>query len=83
MKHLFDELIERLGFSRQQVFWFERSSEAASFAEDMAREGDLILVKGSQGMRMERVSEKLLFDPVEAPYFLCRQSSEWKAKSSE
>lgn len=83
MKHLFDELIERFGFSRQQVFWFERSSEAASFVEDMAREGDLILVKGSQGMRMERVSERLLFDPIEAPYFLCRQSSEWKAKSSE
>lgn len=83
MKYLFDELIERFGFSRQQVFWFERSGEAASFAEDMAQEGDLILVKGSQGIRMERVSEKLLFDPVEAPYFLCRQSLEWKAKSSE
>lgn len=79
MKHLFDELIGR-GFSRQHLFWFERSSEAALFAENVAREGDLILVKGSQGMRMERVSEKLLFDPVEAPYFLCRQSPEWGAK---
>ena len=79
MKHLFDELIGR-GFSRQYLFWFERSSEAALFAENVARDGDLILVKGSQGMRMERVSEKLLFDPVEAPYFLCRQSPEWEAK---
>ena len=80
MKYLFDELIGR-GFSRQHLFWFERSDEAAMFAESLVREGDLILVKGSRGMRMEWVSEKLLFDPAEAPYFLCCQSPEWKAKS--
>jgi len=79
MKHLFDELIER-GLSRQQVFWFEQSSEAALFAESLVKEGDLVLVKGSRGMRMEWVSEKLLFDSAEAPYFLCCQSPEWKAK---
>lgn len=79
MKFLSEELIQR-GLSKQDVFWFERSSEAATFAESLVREGDLILIKGSRGMRMEWISEKLLFDPVEAPYFLCCQSPEWKAK---
>lgn len=79
MRHLFEALIQE-GLSRQHVFWFEQSSEAASFAENSVQEGDLVLVKGSRGMRMEWVSEKLLFDSTEAPYFLCCQSPEWKAK---
>ncbi len=79
MKFLFEELIQR-GLSKQDVSWFEQSSEAVIFAESLAREGDLILIKGSRGMRMEWISEKLLFDPIEAPYFLCCQSPEWRAK---
>ncbi|MBP6889017.1 MAG: UDP-N-acetylmuramoyl-tripeptide--D-alanyl-D-alanine ligase [Candidatus Moranbacteria bacterium] len=79
MKCLFNELIAQ-GFSRQQISWFERSGEAALFVESLAQEGDLVLVKGSRGMRMEWVSEKLLFDPIEAPHFLCCQSPEWKKK---
>ncbi len=79
MRYLYEELLIQ-GFSRQHLSWFEQSSEASLFAEKVVQEGDLVLVKGSQGMRMEWVSEKLLFDPVEAPHFLCRQSLAWKAK---
>ena len=79
MKHLHDELI-RQGFDIGNMAWFERSDEAAVFVEQSIREGDLVFVKGSRGMRMEWISEKLLFDPTEAPYFLCCQSAEWKQR---
>ena len=48
---------------------------------DMVRPGDLILIKGSQGMRMEIITEQLLVDPRIASELLCRQSSAWRQKS--
>lgn len=39
---------------------------------------DVILVKGSQGIRMEKVVEKLLKDPSQAPKLLVRQDLRWK-----
>lgn len=79
MRGLQAVLIEQ-GESPDQVFWFERSDEAAIFAASRVAEGDLILVKGSRGMRMEWISEKLLFDSSEAPHFLCCQSPDWRER---
>jgi UDP-N-acetylmuramoyl-tripeptide--D-alanyl-D-alanine ligase len=44
------------------------------------QKGDLVLVKGSQGMRMEKIVEKLIVDGSKAHELLCRQNSEWKKK---
>ncbi len=67
------------GFSSKQLFWFPSPMEAGDFAEGFVRSGDVVLVKGSQGVRMELVVEQLLAQPDLAPTMLCRQNPIWKA----
>jgi UDP-N-acetylmuramoyl-tripeptide--D-alanyl-D-alanine ligase len=48
------------GVSRAQTKVFASSEEAAKFLADFIAPGDLLLVKGSRGVKMERIVESLL-----------------------
>jgi len=48
------------GVPRAQTKFFPLSSEAAKFLAELIAPGDLLLVKGSRGVKMERVVEALL-----------------------
>ncbi len=54
--------------------------EAAAIVQQLIREGDLILIKGSQGMRMERIVQEIMLRPEQSPQLLVRQSARWLAK---
>jgi UDP-N-acetylmuramoyl-tripeptide--D-alanyl-D-alanine ligase len=47
------------GFPRERAKFFENSQEAAKFLVDFVTRGDLLLLKGSRGTRMERVLEAI------------------------
>lgn len=47
------------GMSKDHVFSFATSEEAAEKIPSLIQEGDLVLVKGSRGLKTERVVEKL------------------------
>jgi UDP-N-acetylmuramoyl-tripeptide--D-alanyl-D-alanine ligase len=68
------------GLSEKNILQFENSQEAGKFLENVIQEGDIILVKGSQSMRMERIVEELMAHPEKASELLVRQDPQWKAK---
>ena len=46
--------------SKIEVFWFENSEEAKKYIKKMIQKGDLILVKGSRAMEMERIIKGII-----------------------
>jgi UDP-N-acetylmuramoyl-tripeptide--D-alanyl-D-alanine ligase len=61
----------------KNIFQFEESREAGKFMEGIIREGDVILIKGSQSIRMERTVEELMEHPENKDKLLVRQDEEW------
>jgi len=65
------------GMSDLNVFHFAGPAEAGKFLQERLRRGDIILVKGSQGMRMEKIVKELMAEPLRADELLVRQGPEW------
>ena len=74
-----DSAIEA-GLDQANVQWFDNSQKAGRFLQDILGEGDLIFVKGSQGMRMEKVVEEIMAEPERAKELLVRQTGGWENK---
>lgn len=72
------QALERMNFPAENIYTFNNSIEASKKLQEIIQEGDLILVKGSQGMRMEKIVEEVMANPEEAEKLLCRQSQKWK-----
>ena len=68
------------GMNEANTFEFLDSYQAAEFMKTFVQKGDLVLVKGSQGMRMERVTAALLLDQKNKDKLLVRQDEEWLEK---
>lgn len=70
--------LEKGGFPKERIYHFENPMEAGKKLQAVMQKGDLILVKGSQGMRMEKVVEEVMADPQNLEKLLCRQSQHWR-----
>lgn len=68
------------GFNPKNIFEFSNSDEAKMEVQKKIKEGDLILIKGSQGMRMEKIVEETMARPELKNEFLVRQEKEWHNK---
>jgi UDP-N-acetylmuramoyl-tripeptide--D-alanyl-D-alanine ligase len=67
-------------FPEKNIFSFSTSQEAKTAVQEKIKEGDLILIKGSQSMRMERVVEEIMAHPENKEKLLVRQEKEWLNK---
>ncbi len=86
MKFALDE-VSRAGMKERRqppesrVFWLATAREAGQKLEALLKAGDVVLVKGSQGLRMERVVEEVLAEPEKAGLLLVRQDKWWLNRS--
>lgn len=80
-KYIYDEALNA-GMDKTNIFKFNEHDvlEAAKFVQNkILREGDLVLIKGSQAMRMEKAVKELMAEPLKAKKFLVRQDDKWKS----
>jgi UDP-N-acetylmuramoyl-tripeptide--D-alanyl-D-alanine ligase len=79
MKLAADELMKH-NFNQDNLYVFPDPITAGKKLQEIMHPDDLILIKGSQGMRMEKVVEEVMEQPQKAGELLCRQSRHWKEK---
>jgi len=69
---------EEAGMARDNIFEYTDVAEAGRFIQQRIEQGDLILVKGSQGMRLEKIVKEIMAEPLRAKELLVRQEEEWE-----
>ena len=68
------------GMLDANIFQYEDARRAGKELEVMLKQGDTVLVKGSQSARMERAVEEIMAEPERAAELLVRQDPEWKRR---
>ncbi len=68
------------GLDEDSVLQFDDSLEAGKYIQNIIKEGDVILVKGSQSTRMERAVKEIMAEPERSFELLVRQEEEWLAR---
>jgi len=54
------------GFDEKKIFRFMTSEEAAKKVQEELNEGDVILVKGSRAIKMEKIIKEIMAEPEKA-----------------
>ena len=65
------------GLDEHHVASFADSAAAGKFLQEAIKDGDVMLVKGSQGSRMEKIVKEVMAEPMKAKDLLVRQGEEW------
>lgn len=71
---------EKEGFPKDRIKMFDDSRAAGKFVETILKKGDVVLIKGSQGVRMERAVVEVMAYPELREKLLVRQDQSWIEK---
>ena len=66
------------GLPKENVWYFASSEEAGRELQNLIHEGDIILVKGSQSIRMEKIVKEIMAEPEKGKELLVRQEESWQ-----
>jgi len=66
------------GMSEKVIFQYDDIDRAGHELLEMIEPGDVILIKASQGIRAEKLVERLMLHPEQAKELLCRQDRAWR-----
>jgi len=58
------------GVPSDRIFHFPDADAAKMFVQERMKQNDVVLIKGSRGMRMERVVKEIMADPLDADRLL-------------
>lgn len=64
-----------------EVHSFLDPKETGQFLQNILAPGDIVLIKGSQAMRLEKVVEEIMAEPERKAELLCRQEPEWQTRA--
>lgn len=79
MRYAYDMLIAGK-YPKTKINHFENPIDVLPALQKMMKKGDTVLIKGSQGMRMERIVAELALDKENLNKILVRQDAEWKKR---
>lgn len=68
------------GMDENTVFMFSNPEDAGKFIQNRIKQNDLVLIKGSQGIRCEKIVKEIMADPLSAKNLLVRQTGIWENK---
>lgn len=68
------------GMDEADVFQYDDAARAGRELQNFIAAGDVLLVKGSQSIRCERIVKELMAHPEDAEELLVRQSQVWQDK---
>jgi UDP-N-acetylmuramoyl-tripeptide--D-alanyl-D-alanine ligase len=71
------EAMLSLSYDENNISCFDDVKEVGDFLQNLIQPGDVILVKGSQSMRLEKIVEQIMRHPEDKTKLLVRQESEW------
>ena len=65
------------GMDEAHALYVGEALEAGRYLDQEVRKGDIVLVKGSQSARMEKVVKDVMAEPLRATDLLVRQYGKW------
>lgn len=69
------------GLSEKRIMQFDDAISAGRELQNLIQDGDVVLIKGSQGVRCEKIVEEIMANPNDASKLLVRQSTVWREKA--
>lgn len=68
------------GMNEKHIFQYESAERAGRELQTMLKEHDVVLVKGSQSIRLEKVIKEVMRHPEHAKELLVRQEGVWRGR---
>jgi UDP-N-acetylmuramoyl-tripeptide--D-alanyl-D-alanine ligase len=75
-----DEGAKEAGYDLTKIKHFDTAEQAGAFLSQTIQTADIVLIKGSQSVRLEKAVKMVMAEPEKASELLVRQEKEWEGR---
>ena len=68
------------GLDEEKIMQLDASTEVDAYLQPILTADDVVLLKGSQSIRMERAVKEIMAEPEKCEELLVRQDAEWQTR---